>query len=547
MSFNMKGLARISFALLVLFQYTQCLPRIDPLVDTKVGLIRGLRADDGNYSKFLGIPYAQVNPDNPFGESTPQPKFEETFEAYDDSAVCPQWYWWTEEIGGNPDCLQLSVYVPDTANSNNRLPVMVWIYGGAFERGEFSQKLYKPTYLIKHDVIIVAINYRVGPYGFMCLDTPEVPGNQGLKDQYLAMQWVKDNIEAFGGDANQITLFGLSAGGHSIDLHLLSQKPVIYDKVIMQSGSSLAATVLYEPDKLAHIKLAQHLGFETKDTNEAISFLAKSDSNLVIAAFMEIGIVFKPCVENSFDGVEPFLNSSWVHAGTPKVRNMPVLTGYNEHELAAPHFNKDEEYYKNLKIISNYLKRIFNFEEEELQEMSDSVAHFYFGDEAISSDVKMALINLDSDFTYIHPIQRSIQKYIEAKARNVYYYVFTYLGGRNALLDNGGGGDDSSYVCCAGHADELPYLFNMINKPPPTAHDEVVIERMTTMWTNFAKYGDPTPQTTDLLPVKWEPLTKESFTYMDIGAELTLGSRPAHDRMAYWDLFYRLKGDKNKV
>lgn len=65
----MKGLARICFALLVLFQYTQCLPRIDPLVDTKVGLIRGLRADDGNYSKFLGIPYAQVNPDNPFGVS----------------------------------------------------------------------------------------------------------------------------------------------------------------------------------------------------------------------------------------------------------------------------------------------------------------------------------------------------------------------------------------------------------------------------------------------------------------------------------------------
>ncbi|KAH9633905.1 hypothetical protein HF086_009718 [Spodoptera exigua] len=545
MNHHKSSLGRISFVLiLVLLQHSQCLPRLDPLVDTNVGLIRGLRADDGNYSKFLGIPYAQVNPDNPFGEPRPQPKFEEIFEAYDETAVCPQMYWWTGEIDGNPNCLQLNIFVPDTANSNNRLPVMVWIYGGAFERGEFSTKLYGPRYLIKHDVIIVTINYRVGPYGFMCLDTPEIPGNQGLKDQHLGIQWVKDNIEAFGGDANQITLFGLSAGGHSIDLHLLSQKEVVYNKVIMQSGSSLAATVLYEPDRLAHIKLAQHLGFQTTDTDEAISFLAKSDSKLVVAATRDLGIVFKPCIENNFEGVEPFLNSSWIHAATPKVRSMPVLTGYNEHELAGTHFNKDVEYFKDLTIISNYMKRLFNFDEEELQEMSDSIAHFYFGDEPISSDVKMPLIYLDSDFTYIHPIQRSIQKYIEARARNVYYYVFSYLGGRNSILANDG---DENTVCCAAHSDDAPYIFEMINKPPPTAHDEVVIERMTTMWTNFAKYGDPTPQTTELLPVKWEPVTKQTYNYMNIGSELSMGRRPAHDRMAFWDLFYKLNGNKHKI
>ncbi|KAJ8724757.1 hypothetical protein PYW07_015715 [Mythimna separata] len=86
----------------------------------------------------------------------------------------------------------------------------------------------------------------------------------------------------------------------------------------------------------------------------------------------------------------------------------------------------------------------------------------------------------------------------------------------------------------------------MRSKPDPTPKDEVIIERMTTMWTNFAKFSDPTPQTTDLLPVKWVPLTKDAYTYMHIDDELSLGSRPAHDRMAFWDLFYKLKGNKQR-
>lgn len=343
-------------------------------------------------------------------------------------------------------------------------------------------------YLVKHDVIVVTLNYRVGAYGFMCLNTPEVPGNQGLKDQYLGMQWVKDNIEAFGGDANKITLFGLSAGGHSIDLHLLSPKEKLYDKVILQSGSALAATVLYEPDRLAPIKIAEYLGFETTDTNEAISFLAKSESNLVVGAAVELGIMFKPCIEKEFDGVEPFISHSWLNAEVPKVRNMPVLIGFNEHELGAFHYDKDNEYYKTLNIVSDYLERIFNFEDEELQEMKNYISHFYFGDEALSEDEKWGVINFDSDFTYIHPIQRTIRKYLEAKAGNIYYYMFTYVGGRNVLVLEDDEHDENN-TCCTLHADEISYLFSMNHKPDPTPEDEVIIERMTTMWTNFAKYG----------------------------------------------------------
>ncbi|XP_021182724.3 cholinesterase [Helicoverpa armigera] len=524
----------------------ECLPRIDPLVDTNVGLIRGLKADDGDYAMFLGIPYAQVNQDNPFGESTPQNKFEQIFEANDDSSICPQRNQITGNIVGNPNCLHLNVYVPASASSSNRLPVMVWIYGGAFHAGSKGKGRYGSAHLVQHDVIIVTVNYRVGAYGFMCLDIPEVPGNQGLKDQLLALRWVKDNIDAFGGDSDKITLFGESAGGHSIDLHLLSPKEILYNKVILQSGSAYAATVLYEPDRLVAIKIAKRLGFTTADTKEALSFLTKSDPSLIVAAGIALNIMFKPCTEKIFDGVEPFISNSWLTAETPKAENMPILIGFNKHELYGSYLFKNEEFFENLNVLNNTLDRIFDFGNDE-QDMKESVSHFYFGDESFSDDVKFSIGNFDSDFVYIHPIQRTIQKYLKARSGNIYYYMFSYVGGRNVVKLSDEDNDSNDGPCCALHADDLAYLFDMDNKPAPTAEDEVIINRMTTMWTNFAKYSDPTPQITELLPVKWEPLSEEAYTYMEIGSELSLGSRPAHHRMAFWNLFYKLNENKQRL
>lgn len=107
------------------------------------------------------------------------------FEAYDDSAVCPQVEEFNNTIVGSLDCLNLNVFVPNKASSEKKLPVLVWIPGGGFTIGFGNRYLYGPKYLIRHDVVVVSINYRLGPYGFMCLDTPGVPGNQGLKDQVL--------------------------------------------------------------------------------------------------------------------------------------------------------------------------------------------------------------------------------------------------------------------------------------------------------------------------------------------------------------------------
>ncbi|XP_037297341.1 acetylcholinesterase isoform X2 [Manduca sexta] len=532
----MISYASFIFLSLCLFHNVESSARIDPLVDTKVGLIRGLRSSNGQYSMFMGIPFGQVNASNPFGIATEYPHFGKPYDAYDDTSLCPQTNKTNQFAIGSLDCLRLNIYVPAVATSTFKLPVMIWIYGGAFLRGSSSRASAGPDYLVRHDVILVTINYRVGPYGFMCLDIPEVPGNQGLKDQYLAIKWVKENIAAFGGDVNKITLFGESAGGHSIDLHLRSSYEKLFNNAIMQSGSAVAATVFQEPDKEAPIKLAEHLGLNTTCIHEALEFLAGTEPEQIIEATVALDISFKPCVEKDIDGVDNFITTTWVDTAVPKVANMPVLLGFNNHEFLTIYANNGVDHYKESNIFQNSLQSQFKFSEDELVEMSNLFRHFYMGDRPITEELEWPIVDFGSDYTYIHPIRRTINKFMESGAGDLYYYMFSYSGGRNyakiaANITEGG----------AAHADEMGYLFSMAAlQDAPNAADQLVLDRMTTMWTNFAKYSDPTPEVTDLLPLKWTPVTADTLYCMEINSTLTLTGRPLHERMAFWELFLKM-------
>ncbi|XP_072939633.1 bile salt-activated lipase-like [Epargyreus clarus] len=521
--------------------------RLDPLVDTKIGLIRGLRASDGDYSMFLGIPYAKVNESNPFGPSLPQPNFEETFEAFDDSAICPQVEELSNTIKGSLDCLHLNIYVPNTATTKNPLPVLVWIYGGGFQIGYAGRFLYGPRFLVRHDVILVTLNYRLGPYGFMCLDTPDVPGNQGLKDQLSALRWVKDNINAFGGDVNKITIFGESAGAVSVDLHLMSEQENLFSKVIMQSGAALSPWAIIESDSSTPLQMSKHLGLDTEDVDQALSFLAGISPELIIGATKELSLTFGPCVEKDFEGVEKFVADYPINTEIPKAKSIPILTGYNDDEQLLQYVNKESEAYENEEnVFKTSLASAYNFGDD-LDEMADFVRHFYIGDEKVSEFVKWQLIDFSSDFYFNHPVHRSVQKYLNNDAAAVYHYVFSYVGERNLLKKR-----YNVHAGGAAHADEIAYLFDISYDVNITPDDQVTIDRMTTLWTNFAKYGDPTPVTTDLLPEKWLPVTKDSLNYLNINFYLSMGTRPFHSRSTFWDLFVKmnkqsLKGYKDEI
>ncbi|CAG9791740.1 unnamed protein product [Diatraea saccharalis] len=499
------------------------------LVNTPVGLIRGAKALDGEYYTFFGIPYGSVNRTNLFGAPEKYPKFDYIFEAVNDSAICAQIQ--DNIIQGTSDCLQLNIFVPISANIDHRLPVMVHIHGGYFIFGSKSSEIYGPKYLVRHDVILVVINYRLGPYGFMCLDIPEVPGNQGLKDQVLALRWIKQNIESFGGDATKITVFGVSAGGHSIEFHMLSDNEILFNNAILQSGSAEAATVFTDHDKIAPIRIAKRLGLSTNSLTKAITYLSSLDTNKVIQASNDLSITFKPCVEKKFKGVTPFLTRHWVNADIPKVKDISILLGFCENELLLQNINSSISEFPAL--IRNRLRNTFNFDYRNLIRAQKVIQNYYLRNKNVNTDLPIAAY-FDSDFTYIHPIQRSIKKFLKSKPKSLFYYMFSYNGTRNFRKNA-----EKIKIGSAVHADEIGYLFDvesLVEEQNP--EDMLVLDRMTTMWTNFAKYGDPTPYTSDLLDVKWTQLSNKRYTYLNINSTSTIGQRPAADRMTFWDLFY---------
>lgn len=138
---------------------------------------------------------------------------------------------------------------------------MVWIYGGAFTSGDSSYEKYAPDFLLDDGVVYVSFNYRLGILGFMSTEDTTVSGNWGLKDQVLALKWIKENIASFGGDPNRITIFGESAGGASVSYLLqIPQAQGLFDAAIVQSGNSLNLWSLTTRARQAAFQVGYNLG-----------------------------------------------------------------------------------------------------------------------------------------------------------------------------------------------------------------------------------------------------------------------------------------------
>ena len=218
-----------------------------PAIVTESGPLKGII--NGNISEFLGIPYA-APPVGVLRWMPPQPygPFSGLFDASSFGSVC------TQPGRGSENCLFLNVYVPNFKKNANKqggaLPVMFWIHGGGLVTGAGSD--YDPTPLVNHGVIIVTINYRLGYLGFFAqaaLDSEgHDSGNYGLMDQQFAMHWVQNNIAAFGGDPSNVTIFGESAGGHSVYCNLASPTAAgLFAQAIAESGSYLIFDTFLQP------------------------------------------------------------------------------------------------------------------------------------------------------------------------------------------------------------------------------------------------------------------------------------------------------------
>lgn len=363
---------------------------------------------------------------------------------------------------------------------------MVFIHGGGFTAGFKSMEMYGPSFLMSQNVIFVALNYRLGPYGFMCLDIPEVPGNQGLKDQRLALKWVKENIGAFGGDINRITLMGGSAGSMSTNMHVLFNKDNIISQAIMQSGTSFSP-VMYEPVRDLSMRIATALGFSTTNIYEALTFLTNTDPLLVVAAFNSLGIKQRICIENKYDNTENFIVENWLNLDiNPLIKDMPILIGVNEEEKGMSNYwNRTSEFYENLQLVNTFISNSFALEGDELREMQQIVQNFYYGDAGESAETAQDIIEFESDFIFNYATYKAIDNLIDNNAGNIYFYLLTYVGDRNQYGLLASTHENRKSV----HGDETLYLFDRQGLPEISAADRLTINRMTTLWANFAKYG----------------------------------------------------------
>ncbi|KDR15588.1 hypothetical protein L798_10533, partial [Zootermopsis nevadensis] len=146
-----------------------------------------------------------------------------TYDATVQGSHCPQQDLMSGKFTGSEDCLFLNVFTKKLPEASEELKaVMVWIHGGCYKGGSSSPVVYGPDHILAEDVVLVTINYRLGLLGFLSLIEAGIPGNNGMKDQVLALRWVQRNIEHFGGDPGRVTIFGESAGGASVHFHLLS-------------------------------------------------------------------------------------------------------------------------------------------------------------------------------------------------------------------------------------------------------------------------------------------------------------------------------------
>lgn len=226
------------------------------------------------------------------------------------------------------NCLTINVLIPETRSG--LIPVMVFIYGGGFAFGSSAYRVYNGQYLASEgEVVVVTFNYRLGALGFLSTGTNDLPGNYGLLDQVKALQWVQDNIEGFGGDPKQVTIFGQSAGAASIALHMLSPLSYgLYHKVILESGTAASPfagmynkTAVEKASAFANLIGCSMHGLKECLTNKSIADIMKAQN----AVIHDVTTGFLPVADHHFLQDVPinlFLRGEFNQTGIPAIIGM---------------------------------------------------------------------------------------------------------------------------------------------------------------------------------------------------------------------------------
>jgi para-nitrobenzyl esterase len=482
------------------------------------GLISGGLSSDGKIVVYKGIPFA-APPVGPMRWKPPQPAkpWDGVRTCTDFGPSCPQPSFLQAIFGQkagkmSEDCLYLNIWAP-VKKPPARLSVMVWIHGGAYSMGSGSSGIYDGEALARQGVIVVTINYRLGPFGFFAhpLLSKESPrnssGNYGLLDQIFALRWVKRNITAFGGDAGRVTIFGESAGAGSVCYLMASPLAKdLFHRAIAQSGSAFGPARHLretwsglEPMEKVGERIARDLGCD-KAPGALAALRALPAEKLIAGSRM---------ATNFFFGAEgnrliPIVDG-WVIPDDPaavfeagKHNGVPLIVGTNADEgtiflLSVP-LNGPEAY-------RQLVRGMYGLHADEVLTLYPAASR---------AEVRAALNKILTDSAFVTGARIFARTASKVNPRT-FMYQFTRVRS-----------DFGSHRLGAFHGSEIPYVFGNLGAFGAAAEnqDRSLSRTMSAYWVRFATSGDPN----SLGRLYWPAYTTDNDEYIEFGTEITVKS-----------------------
>lgn len=507
----------VGYSLFALFSAIAVFAQTPAPVKTEYGLVQGIQ--EQGLTVYRGIPFAAP----PLGDlrwCPPQAaaKWEGVRET---STFAPDPYQGDGKGKVSEDCLYLNIWTPAHAASE-KLPVLVWIYGGGFSAGSTATPTHNGEHLARKGVVLVTLNYRVGTLGFLAHpelsaeSSRHVSGNYGLLDQLEGLKWIKRNIAAFGGDPEKVTIFGESAGGISVSMLCASPEAKdLFRAAISQSGGSFgpARSTTYPGENMKHLSEAEEAGLS----------YAKRAGVTSIAELRKLSPDKLPPGWGS--GTAWPIVDGFVIAGDQhtlyeqgKYNDVAILVGYNSDEgLSFSREKTPEEYKQNVHL------RYGPF--------ADALLKAY---PATETSVPKTARDLMRDAAFGWQTWSWACLQTQTGKAPVYCYYFDQHEERNADSANADHG--------APHGVDVPYVFQTLYDKDPrlTPCDFEVSDLMAAYWTNFAKHCDPNGEGLPNWPLfkksKEPKETKGQVLYF--GKNTRLGPVPSLDSLLQLDKYF---------